>query len=321
MLKTIAIVIIAPLIVTVVAGIAIYHYTKSFSDPLRDFGWKLENISTLSFNEDKYYSLTLTLQNNKDERLDNVVVEVDLDGEVFESLAFASSQGKELENHNVKETSSGIEWNLSHVKSGETILLQLFLKTNEVLSPVFRVYSDQMLATSVVIEENLQFKRVNPFVAVAISSVPSLLLAVFLIFGYTKYRDNLFSSRNNTAFALMHSGRAPEAVSLLKARVLSSGGTVFELSNLAGALSLSGDIETATGFLEAAKVLSNASKESWIISLNGAIIEHASGNSHSASIKLSEFQQKSKRNYNSYVKFSLPMKGILATPHNLPLAS
>lgn len=310
--KTARLSFLGPLIVVIFGGIILFHYSDFFADPKKKFDWNIQNISALNFNNETYFAITLNIDNSLDHRVENVAVEISFDSKVSDVQAFASSHGVDVP-LTMEESETGLVLGLAHLRSGESLHLQIFVKADKIISPNFRVYSNQYEALQSATNESFESKFVYLSVLALIRIVIIFLPILFILFFRRRIMENIYS-RNNTAFSLMHSDNPSDAVKLLKDTILSKGGSVFLMSNLAGALALDGKLQEAEKYISAAKILSLNSSKSWIIALNDALISYAKNDLIGAVENLNHFKKLSPRTFANYIKFSEPLKSIQTIP-------
>lgn len=116
------------------------------------------------------------------------------------------------------------------------------------------------------------------------------------------------SCRNNTGFVLLHSGAVPEAANFLEDAVKRGEDGSIALANYAGALALTGDLESAQKYLQGARFLAVGNHERAIEKLNSAILDFCRDDRESATTALREAVTLSPNEIRSYAGRSTVLK-------------
>ena len=134
----------------------------------------------------------------------------------------------------------------------------------------------------------------------------SLFLGIFISFMIYQLKQNMGGSRsiNNSAFLMLHQGLTSEATKLLESEFHSRGGTAFEFANLGLCKGLSGDLDAAEKLYTSAELYSPSKQIKVLVEFNRSLSYFQANDLDNAKKHFSSAIALNKRLVIWYIKFS-----------------
>lgn len=245
---------ILPLLVLIVGGAIVLHYTD-WTKPKGDFSIIQEQSSSMGFDESIITSETYIISNTFSNAIDEVSFDlgkIPKDSEVKAKLV--SGIQRDLEVLPTEDGNYRIQ--IGSLRSNESIVLQVFLRTEEPVYTTPSIFSEEMVGSFS--QGGNESSSSIPAIGIFIAAIPIIApIAVFIFLfkkGYTRV-NKIRMTENNSAFVMLHSGMASRGAKVLSELVDSGSVGVYELSNMAFCKALEGDFDEAEKFIKAAEFI------------------------------------------------------------------
>ncbi len=306
------------LIVTVLGGLLVYYFTYYKSEPKSEIlSYQIDK--QVSFvGSDKQVSIgSLKFANIGAEPAKNVSAIFHISNSSILEFKVTSESEAEISKELSKDKKS-LSLSIKHLLPDEIISVTYLLSKE---SPVeFQLRSEKSIGKAgfFLKTDKSRNSLLNDFIG---NLVPLLILFVipllFIIRKLLRASNTLGNCKNNVGFVLLHKKSIDDALSILTKSVNEGKDGAYSLANYASALALTGDLEKAERYIEAAKFLARNKYEKAVCEFNNAIIEHELGNKEKSIDCLRESLSLSKKEINNYLEHSHIFKKMLTENNDL----
>ena len=308
------------LIVTIVAGIAVYYFSIRLKhEPDENLIYEIDPPISFTSEKTKLTLITVRLFNRGDARATNVKGAIDLrqiNGQPKDIAVTASTgDASGLTTDFTKEKNLIIT--LPVLLSGEAISVSFFYSEIVSGNALISLKSDKTIARS-----SAEYLSASPkdkvtqekAERVLYLSVPVLLivqLVILFVLRRLRSTKQYDSSLGNSAFLLLHRELVPQAKKHLEKAIHNGEGDAFSFSNYAVCLAYGGDFEGARHYLEAASFCSSGKHAEGVVEFNRGIV-YALESKFDLALKAFKMAvQASSKEVLKYAKFSVFLKKIL----------
>lgn len=297
---------ILPLLVIIVGGAIVLHYTD-WIKPRGDFSIIQEQSSSMGFDESIITSETYVISNTFSNAIDEVSFDLGkLPEEAEVKAKLVSGIQRDLEVSPMEDGNYRIH--IGSLRSNESIVLQVFLRTEGPVYTVPSIFSEEMVGTFSrgSGESNSSIPLIRLFFAVMPLLLTAVVIFITLKRGFIRV-NKIRMTENNSAFVMVHSGMASRGAKVLSALVDSGSVGVYELSNMAFCMALEGDFDEAEKFIKASEFINGGSNHR-NIHLNKSLISWMKGDHEKAKEDLDIFIKADRKIYERYKGNSVFLK-------------
>lgn len=247
---------IATLIVTILSGVAVYYFTKEPSKPQSEkLVYSVEQTGAFETANTKVALANVRIANTGNAPAKNVSITIQAMGETNIVDSTVSISSGDLHGVKIEENSKEfVRLSVSTLIPSEALTVTLLFNSKPRQLPEVKVKSDLTLGTlgltipSGKTEEKTILSKSLDVLLPILATIQGVLVVLF----YRKRRRGFQStSRNNTAWYLLHRGLSPRAETILDKAIENGEGSSFVFANYAVCLAVKGDFEGANKYLEA----------------------------------------------------------------------
>ena len=296
--------VIVPLIVAVFAGIAVLHYTNWFSGE-KNLVLTHGATSPLEYDAEVMNVETFEIHNLLGRSTENVVLE--LEGFTDQSEVRAKvilGLQRDLAITKIDETVRSIQ--LGTLRANESLVVQVFSRSDIAMPVQPRLFSDDVVG---VVRSRGEANEDQNFFDFG-KLVTSLIFGAIALLASRRLNLQQYS-RNNSGFALLHSGSAELATEIFEGLVSEGRAGAFELSNFAFCCALRGDYDRALQCLKAAEIISGDPQHTNIL-INRALVYHLMNEVEKCRAEISKLGFYGKRRLRHYATFSPYIRDVAA---------
>jgi len=249
---------IASLIVTIIAGLAVYYITREPAKSKEEnLIYNVEPVSTFETENTKLAILNVRILNIGNAPATDVKVSIDLPTMIeIKDKSILVSSGK-VSGLRI-DTAAGhqLSFFLPSLIPDEKVLVSLLLSAKPLTEAAVLVKSNASLGKrdDIEIKEKPATSSDMEQIIAIVLFILTLLLSISVYYYFRSRGLKYPPSVNNNAFALLHQGMSERANELLSKAIEKGRDGPYPLSNLAVYLALNGDIGKAEKYLRAAAI-------------------------------------------------------------------
>lgn len=309
------------LVITVLGGVLVYYFTKEKHEKFSEIlSYQIDKQVSFKGDKNQLSIGSLKFANIGNKPAENVQIKFHVPTAKIIEFKVSSKNGADISKI-LSEKKETVKLNIKSLVPEEIISVTYLLNQPDEID--FKIRSDDSIGNEGAIYkiDKKPQSILNDFVG---NYLPFLMFALVL-YSYLIYfsikrklkklgKFPLISrgeSRNNTAFALLHSGATQEAIDILERNILRHNSGSHSLSNYASALAVIGEKEKAKIFIKAAKLVARTSHEKAVVNFNSSIIQYNLGEHEEAQTSLEEALKQSNSEIEFYIKNSVIMDEIL----------
>jgi hypothetical protein len=268
---------IATLVVTILSGVAVYYFTKEPSKVQSEkLVYSVEQSGSFETASTKVALANVRVANIGNTAAKNVSINIHTRGET--NITDSSVSISSGDQHSVKveeRTTDFVRLTVATLIPSEAVTVTLLFNSKPRELPEVQVKSDLTLGTlastfsSSKPEEKSMLNKSLTFLLPILTVIQASLVAV-----YVRRRRGMFrlTSRNNTAWYLLHKGLNSQAEKILEKAMDNGEDSEFVFANYAVCLALKGEFEAANIYLEASLEDATSKHALAVTSFNKALV-------------------------------------------------
>ena len=302
------------LIVTVIAGVAVYYLTAESSpfSQREKLVYDVDNPVTFDSGQTTMSFFNVRVTNDGQKSATNVVVGIQFDDLVTISdsrVSLSSGPAGEIEAQSKSDNQLKVD--ITVLTPGETVTIAILTDTVEGDQPTVGVKSDMSIGEHAPSSALVTTPPASNAISGAL--VPIAVFLQFLLLVLMRRRVMRVIKRylptvrsvNNTAFVLLHGGLTERALGLLADRIEASGAEPIMLANYGLALGLQGEEAQAKKVIDAAEFwASGNSHEQAVVAFNRSLLAFRSGDDTSGVKLMRSAFEMSKNEIARYAEYS-----------------
>jgi hypothetical protein len=301
---------IATLVVTILAGVAVYFLTKEPPDPppLENLRYYVDPPVVFETAETTLALVSLRVANLGNLAAANVRIATEfeststiLDAEIGLSSAPAATYATDTPG------SSQFTVSLPVLAPDESVAITFLLDRAPDDDPTIGVKSDSTVGSFGPLTR-AELLPLTPVASGVIKVALSILVTLPIPAGFVLYlrwrRDRLYQNVNNTAFLFIHNGKFAEAARMLNGEIEARGGNSYVFSNLAVCHAFSGEHEDAETYLGMALSAASSRHSKGVVAFNRSLAAFLKEDTRSGIAHLREALRLSKRAVKRYCSSS-----------------
>lgn len=302
------------LAVTVLAGIAVYYWTKEpDSKKTEVLSYSVNQVARFSSGTTHVGFNVARVRNDGGVPAHNVVITVDFPTATITDHSVESASGLTSKSQTIDKGKATFVFDTLVPSDAVTVSLL----TSSLETPEVKVRSNDSLGQlekEKVISPTKE--KLNKFLAYfvpivgVISAASSIFLTRVARRRPVQVEPKRHSSRNDMGFILLHQGLTADAESILNEAVLAGEDASFSLSNLAVCRAINGNTSEARGFISAASFYATDSREKAVVKFNDATVSLVDTDTSDFFVKLKEALTLDPEEIQRYCEYSVLLDNV-----------